>query len=84
MGTEGRLNIFRWGYRFLPAEKGAPEITAGPTPELHMANWLEAVRNRRPAACDEAAGHYSAMACHICNISYKENRRVAWRKEWDV
>jgi len=84
MGTEGRLNIFRWGYRFLSAEKGAPEITSKGTPELHVANWLDSIRSRKPAACDEAAGHYSAMACHICNISYKEQRRVAWRKEWDV
>ena len=84
MGAGGRLHIFRWGYRFLPAEKGAPEITSGPTPESHVANWLECVRSRKPAACDEVAGHYSAMACHICNMSYKEKRRVAWRKEWEV
>ncbi len=84
MGTGGRLHIFRYGYRFLPAEKGAEPITAGPTPELHVANWLECVRSRKHAACDEVAGHYSAMACHICNISYKEKRRVTWQKEWDV
>lgn len=84
MGTGGRLHIFRWGYRFLPAEKGAPEITSGPTPESHVANWLECVRSRQKAACDEVAGHYSAMACHLCNMSYLEKRRVAWRKEWEV
>ena len=84
MGTGGRLHIFRWGYRFIPAEKGAEEVTAGPTPESHVANWLDCVRSRKPPACDEVAGHYSAMACHICNISYKETRRVAWRKEWEV
>ncbi len=84
MGTGGRLHIFRYGYRFIPAEKGAPEITAPATPELHVANWLDCVRSRKPANCDEAAGHYSAMACHICNMSYKEKRRIEWRKEWDV
>ncbi|HWR35724.1 MAG TPA: Gfo/Idh/MocA family oxidoreductase [Clostridia bacterium] len=84
MGTGGRLHIFRYGYRFLPAEKGAEPVTSGPTPELHVANWLDCVRTRKHAACDEAAGHYSAMACHICNISYKEKRRVTWQKEWDV
>lgn len=84
MGTGGRLHIFRHGYRYLPAEAGAQEITAGPTPELHVANWLDAVRSRKPAACDETAGHYSSMACHICNISYREKRRVTWQKEWDV
>ena len=84
MGTGGRLHIFRYGYRFLPAEKGAEPITAGPTPELHVANWLDCVRSRKQTACNEVTGHYSAMACHICNISYKENRRVVWQKEWDV
>ncbi len=84
MGTGGRLHIFRYGYRFIPAEKGAPEITARGTPDLHVANWLECVRSRRPPACDETAGHYSAMACHICNISYLEQRRVAWRKQWNL
>lgn len=38
----------------------------------------------KPAACDEVAGHYSAMACHISNMSYKEKRRVEWDKKWDV
>jgi predicted dehydrogenase len=84
MGTGGRLHIFRWGYRFLSAEKGAPEITAGTTPDLHVANWLECIRSRKKPNCDEVAGHYSAMACHISNISYKEKRYVAWKKEWDV
>jgi predicted dehydrogenase len=86
MGTGGRLSIFRWGYRFLPAgaKPGEGEQTSGPTPELHVANWLECVRSRKKPNVDEVAGHYSAMACHICNISYKERRSVAWRKEWDL
>jgi predicted dehydrogenase len=85
VGTGGRLSIFRNGYRFLPTEgKGKDEITAGPTPDLHVHNWLECIRSRKPAACDEAAGHYSAMACHICNIAYKERRRAGWRQEWSL
>jgi predicted dehydrogenase len=84
MGTGGRLNIFRWGYRFLPSEKGSEEIKAGPSPELHVANWLESIRSRKKPHCDEIEGHYSAMACHICNISYKENRQVTWQKQWDL
>lgn len=84
MGSGGRLHIFRYGYRFLPADRNAPPIVSGTTPELHVANWLDSVRSRKHAACDEQAGHYSAMACHISNISYKEKRRVEWQKEWDV
>ena len=84
MGTGGRLNVFRWGYRFLSSEKGAQPITSPGTPELHVANWVECIRSRKHAACDEVAGHYSAMACHISNMSYKEKRRVEWDKKWDV
>lgn len=84
MGTGGRLSIFRWGYRFLSLEKGGAEVKAGSSPELHVANWLDCVRSRKPPYCNEVAGHYSAMACHICNISYKEHRQVTWQKEWDL
>jgi len=84
MGSGGRLHIFRYGYRFLPPDRNAEPVIGGRSPELHVANWLDAVRSRRHAACDEEAGHYSAMACHVCNISYKEQRRVAWRKEWEL
>ncbi|MBL8174937.1 MAG: Gfo/Idh/MocA family oxidoreductase [Bryobacterales bacterium] len=85
MGTGGRLNIFRYGYKFYPSEtRGKDVIAGGTTPDLHVANWLECVRTRKKAACDELAGHYSAMACHICNIAYLERRRVQWRKEWDI
>jgi predicted dehydrogenase len=83
MGTGGRLHIFRWGYRFYPAD-GGPPVEAERTPEIHVANWLECLRTRKPPRCDEVAGHYSAMACHICNISYKEKRRVEWRREWSL
>lgn len=84
MGSGGRLHIFRYGYRFLPADKSAPPIVSGTSPELHVANWLDSVRSRKPAACDEQSGHYSAMACHISNISYNEKRRIEWQKEWDL
>ena len=85
MGTGGRLHIFRYGYRFFATEDaGKAEITGGSTPDLHVANWLDCIRTRKKAACDEEAGHYSSMACHICNIAYKEHRRVQWKKEWTL
>ncbi len=86
MGTGGRLSIFRSGYKYLPAKENesAGEQTAGGTPDLHVANWLECVRSRQQPNVDEAAGHYAAMACHVCNISYKEHRRVEWQKEWTL
>ena len=88
MGTGGRLNIFRGGYKYLPAEKNKAvgELTGGGAAEVepHMANWFECMRTRKKTNADELAGHYSSMACHIGNIAYKYKARVEWQKEWDV
>ena len=83
-GSGGRLNIFRYGYRFLPAG-GGEEITAGPSPEVaHMANWLDCIRSRRQPNAGPSDGHYSAMACHIGNLAYRRRQRVDWNAEWNV
>jgi len=87
MGSGGRLSIFRYGYRFLPSAENQSygEVAVGGSTEVaHMANWLECVRTRRQPNADVVEGHYSAMACHIGNMAYKEKRRVEWNKEWDV
>jgi predicted dehydrogenase len=87
MGSGGRFSIFRWGYRYLPAEENQEvgELAVGGSPEApHMANWLDCMRSRRQPNADVVEGHYSAMACHIGNIAYKQKTRVAWKKEWDV
>jgi predicted dehydrogenase len=88
MGTGGRLNIFRGGYKYLPAEKNKAvgELKGGGAAEVepHMANWFDSMRTRKKANADELAGHYSSMACHIGNIAYQKKARVEWEKEWDV
>jgi len=87
LGTGGRLHIFRYGYRFLPAgsKNGDGDITAkGTPPDPHMANWLDCIRTRKQPNANVVDGHYGAMACHVGNIAYKQRRRVGWREEWDV
>ena len=87
MGTGGRLTIFRYGYRYIPAQenKEVGEIAVGGTSEPpHMANWLQCMRTRKEPNANVVDGHYSAMACHIGNIAYKQQSRVVWNKEWDV
>jgi predicted dehydrogenase len=86
MGSGGRLSIFRYGYKFLPAKDSAKlgPINGGPTPDSHMANWLECMRTRKEPNATVVDGHYGAMACHIGNLAYKEQRRATWQKEWDV
>jgi predicted dehydrogenase len=81
-GAGGRLSIFRSGYRFVP--ESGPEVIGRGSPELHARNWLDSIRSRRKPACDEIAGHYSAMACHIANLAYRERRLVRWKEEWTV
>jgi len=86
MGTGGRLNIFRWGYKFVPSKGNAQlgEVTGAGTEDYHMANWLDCVRTRKQPNADAAAGHYSAMTCHLGNLAYKQGSRAVWQKEWDV
>jgi predicted dehydrogenase len=85
MGTGGRLHIFRYGYRFIPADKAAPEITAGSSPETtHMANWFDCIRSRRQPNANVVEGHYSSMACHIGNMAYQERARIEWKEEWNL
>lgn len=83
LGTEGRLHIFRSGYRYLPKE-GEPEVQKGGPEPAHMANFLDCIRTRKQPNANAVDGHYSAMACHIGNIAYKEGRRVEWDAKWDV
>lgn len=84
-GSNGRLSIFRDGYRFTPAEKGAPEVTGGTSrEEAHMGNFLACVRTRKQPNADVVSGHYSALSCHLMNLAYKQGARTFWQREWDV
>jgi predicted dehydrogenase len=87
MGTGGRLSIFRYGYKFLPSKQNASagQLTGGGAPEgVHVANWLECMKSRRPPNADVVAGHYSSLACHIGNLAFRKQTRITWQKEWDL
>jgi hypothetical protein len=86
MGTGGRLSIFRSGYKFIPSKQN-PQLTEVSVPgvnDTHMNNWLDCMRSRKQPNADVMQGHYSAMACHIGNIAYREKTRTTWRKEWEL
>jgi predicted dehydrogenase len=85
-GTGGRLNIFRGGYRFLPAgaKNLAAAIIAKGTPDQHMQNWIDCIRSRNEPNATVEQGHYGAAACHLGNLAWKEKRVVNWSREWDV
>lgn len=87
-GTNGKLYIDREKYEWTPAGRGAvPEVVKGPAYDFtldHVKNFLECVRSRKRPNCDVYAGHRSAMASHLGNISYVQKRRLnfdPWREE---
>jgi predicted dehydrogenase len=85
-GSKGRLHIFRYGYRFLPAgiTNVAQAVTAPGTPDTHMQNWIDCIRSRKQPNATVEQGHYGSMACHMGNFAWKERRVVSWQKEWDL
>lgn len=85
MGEGGRLHIFRGGYRWIPGGQKDPVEQIGKgTPDDHMGNWLACVRSRKEPNATAEQGHYGAMACHMGNLAYRQQRRVAWQKIWDI
>jgi predicted dehydrogenase len=57
---------------------------AGPTSggserdEAHVRNFLECVRSRDQPNAPIEEGHYSALLCHLGNISYRVGRRLRY------
>ncbi|MCL5745735.1 MAG: Gfo/Idh/MocA family oxidoreductase [Acidobacteria bacterium] len=64
----------------IPRGKGERRVTqvkseAGP---LHMANFLDAVRARKQAACVPEDGYRSTATVQLAMISYRTRSRVEW------
>lgn len=79
-GDQGYLMIDRDGYRVF-FKGGAP----GPEKKVkyvddgrHAQNFLDCVKSRKSdeLIADIEEGHYSAMLCHLANISYRTGRRL--------
>jgi len=79
-GTEGSLYIDRRRYEFTPAGRNAEpvEVKAAPVDltEEHVNDFLACVRSRKLPNGDVLAGHRSAQASHLANISYLQKRRI--------
>ena len=78
-GTEGKLNITRSQYEFLPKGKGAvPVIVKSERDQTidHVENFLDCVRSRKLPNGDVLIGHRSAQASHLGNIAYEQKRRL--------
>lgn len=55
---------------------GADHATDFDAQELHMANWLQAIREDGDPLDNVEAGVQAAAVCHFGNISYREKRFV--------
>ena len=45
---------------------------------LHLANFFDAVRTRKPSYENAEAGHHAAAAGHMVNLSYRSGKRMIW------
>jgi hypothetical protein len=64
---------------FHPAEKGAPPLLRDFPEEptaAHVRNFLECMRTRKQPVGDVLVGHRAARSAHLCNISYREQKRI--------
>ena len=50
-----------------------PDATA-----LHMAEFFECVRSRKPCSENAEIGHYAAAAGHMVNLSYRSGKKMYW------
>ena len=78
-GTQGRLYIDRGHYEFHPLGRNAQPTVVKASSDIdldHVENFLESVRSRKLPNGDVLAGHRSAQASHLGNISYIEKRRI--------
>jgi predicted dehydrogenase len=54
------------------------DIIGDPT-DLHVKNFIESVRTRKPSPEGAVQGHNAALGAHLANRSYREgNRKVTW------
>ena len=63
--TRGLMYTYRGGRRF-------------PTNHLHIAEWLDVIRNGGETSCNIDRGFEEAITCHMATRSYLEGRRVEW------
>ncbi len=81
-GDQGYMMVDRNGYRvfFKGGEKGPSfEESWNDTP-AHYQNFIDGVKSRDAGKliADIEEGHYSAMLCHLGNISYRTGRRLVF------
>ena len=78
-GSNGHLRIDRTKFEFFPPDRNAEPVVVQCRTDLveeHVQNFLDCCRSRKVPLSDVAAGHRSAQAAHLGNLSYSQKRRV--------
>jgi predicted dehydrogenase len=86
-GTSGHLRINRLQYEFFSNERGAPPVVVPCKTDLveeHVRNFLECCRSRKMPNGDVAAGHRSAQAAHLGNLSFLQKRRIRFDPDREI
>ena len=45
---------------------------------LHIAEWLDVIRNGGDTSCNIERGFEEAISCHMATMAYREKRQVEW------
>jgi predicted dehydrogenase len=96
MGTEATLYLDRGRYELIPepGKSVKPEqLILGSNPRkgadfydkpdgelLHLTNWIECVRSRKPTNCPAEAGVSAASAAHLGNRAYRGGQVAHWKE----
>jgi predicted dehydrogenase len=46
--------------------------------DLHVRNFLDSIKTRQRPIADVEDGHFTAVACHLANISLRTGRKIHW------
>jgi predicted dehydrogenase len=78
----GWVSMGRRGWKAY-SRKGKEVAGGGKDEKSHFENFLKAVRSRRPSDlnADVLEGHYSAVLCHLANISMRVGRKLYFDAE---
>jgi len=77
-GTDGFMVIDNGYQTYLGKKREPGPSSAGSGEDRHFANFIEAVRRRKPEllTAEIEEGHLSAGLCHLANISYRTGRSL--------
>ncbi|MEX0983373.1 MAG: Gfo/Idh/MocA family oxidoreductase [Bacteroidales bacterium] len=92
VGNKGTLIVNREGWEIRPEIiNGSPMIDSIPFQEcmrdhhdLHIANFIDGIRNGTELNCSTYSGYLSAFYAHIGNIAYRTNSMLTWNENGEL